>query len=142
MIRDNNNEIAAEYPIAIGFWDGLYNTNTPNNAFVEDGTFFMLRELALSYQFDKSKLGNFLGGAINGIKVGFVARNLFTITDYSGFHPDITSVPREENQLTNRLTDGVGSDANTPNGDPNVFYFDSFVYPQAKTFTGSVQITF
>ncbi len=140
--RDLLHQEASELPIAVDFWNNLYNVNVPSNAFVEDGSFFMLRELALSYRFNKEQLANFLGGAVHGVKIGFVARNLFTFTDYSGFHPDITSSPRDENQLSNRVAGGAGSDANTPNGDPSVFYFDSFVYPQTKTFAGSIQITF
>ncbi|MDN5203162.1 SusC/RagA family TonB-linked outer membrane protein [Fulvivirgaceae bacterium BMA10] len=142
LFRDLIHEDVGKYPIATNFWNNLYNVNVPNNAFVEDGTFFMLRELGVSYEFKKEQLSKIFGNAIQGIRLGFVGRNLFTVTDYSGFHPDITSVPRDENQLTDRVQDGVGSDANTPNGDPNLFYFDSFVYPQTKTFTGSIQITF
>ncbi len=140
--RDNRHQEGADFPIAIGFWNQLYNVNIGNSAFVEDGSFFMLRELSVGYQFNREQLSGIFGGLLQGIRIGFVGRNLFTITDYSGFHPDITAVPRDENQLTNRTNNGVGSDVNTPNGDPNIFFFDTFTYPQTRTFTGSLQITF
>ncbi|MEO1050441.1 MAG: SusC/RagA family TonB-linked outer membrane protein [Bacteroidota bacterium] len=140
--RDNLHEEESRFPIAKSFWNGLYNVNVANNGFVEDGSFAMLRELSLSYQFNAEQLSGVFNGFIKGIKVSFIGRNLFTITDYKGFHPDITAVPRNENRLTNRVADGVGSDSNTPNGDPTLFFFDTFTYPQTKTFTGSVQFTF
>jgi len=118
--------------------EGLANHQIPNNHFVEDGSFFMLREASLSYQFGPGQLTNFLGGQIENIRIGLVGRNLFTVTDYTGFHPDVTSAPRDENTLTNR----AGSDPKTPNGDPSLFVVDAFNYPVARTISGSVQITF
>ena len=140
--RDNLHEEETEFPISKTFWNGLYNVNVASNGFVEDGTFGMLRELSLSYTFNEEQLSSMFNSLIKGIKVSFIGRNLFTFTDYSGFHPDITALPRNENTLSNRVADGVGSDNNTPTGDPNVFYFDTFTYPQTRQFTGSVQLTF
>ncbi len=140
--RDNRHQEGADFPIAIGFWNQLYNVNIGNSGFVEDGSFFMLRELAVGYTFNKQQLSGIFGGLLQSVRLGFVGRNLFTITDYSGFHPDISAIPRDENQLTNRDQNGVGSDVNTPSGDPNLFFFDTFTYPQTRTFTGSLQITF
>lgn len=140
--RDNRHNEGAQYPIAIGFWNQLYNVNIGNSAFVEDGSFLMLRELSVGYQFQKEQLSGVFGGLLQSVKIGFVGRNLFTFTDYTGFHPDITTTPRDENQLTNRNQDGVGSDVNTPNGDPNIFFFDTFTYPQTKTYAATLQVTF
>jgi len=124
------------------FFQGLYNTNLASSAFVEDGTFVKLRELSLYYTLKGEALGN-ISNFINTVKFGFVGRNLLTFTDYSGFDPEITT-QAETNRanLTSRVTDGIGSDVNTPGGDPNVFKVDNFPYPSTKTYSFSVQLTF
>lgn len=124
------------------FFQSLYNTNLASSAFVEDGTFVRLRELSLYYTLDGKSLGN-AGSFINNIKFGLVGRNLITWTKYSGFDPEITT-QAETNRanLTSRDTDGIGSDVNTPGGDPNIFKVDNFPYPQTKTYSFSVQLTF
>lgn len=124
------------------FFQGLYNTNLASSAFVEDGTFVKLRELSLYYTLNSKALGN-IGNFIDTVKLGFIGRNLITITDYSGFDPDITNQPESNRaNLTSRDTDGIGSDVNTPGGDPNVFKVDNFPYPSTKTYSFSVQLTF
>ncbi len=121
------------------FYQGLYNTNLPSSAFVEDGSFVKLRELSLYYTLNGDKLGNL----IDEVKFGFVGRNLFTITDYSGFDPEIThQAESNRSQLTSRTANGIGSDANTPGGDPNVFKIDNFPYPTNSTYSLSVQLKF
>ena len=87
-------------------------------------------------------LGN-LGNFVDRVKFGFIGRNLLVFTDYSGFDPEITT-QSETNRanLTSRDTDGIGSDANTPGGDPNVFKVDNFPYPTTRTYSFSVQINF
>lgn len=141
LYRDHRHADVSQYPdIAAGFFgnEGLYNGLVANNHFVEDGSFFMLREAALSYTFGNGRLGKW----IEQIRLSLIGRNLFTLTDYSGFHPDVTSPPREENRLTNRFSGGLGSDPRTPNGDPNLFVVDAFNYPVARTLTFSIQATF
>ena len=124
------------------FYQGLYNTNLPSSAFVEDGSFVKLRELSIYYTLTNKLLGN-VGNYINDIKFGFVGRNLLTFTDYSGFDPEITHQSESSrSDLSSRTTDGIGSDTNTPGGDPNVFKIDNFPYPSTKTYSFSVQLTF
>jgi TonB-linked SusC/RagA family outer membrane protein len=55
--------------------------------FVEDGSFFRLRELSLAYKlpnklFEKKKI------FLKGIDIAFIARNLFLVTKYRGVDPD------------------------------------------------------
>jgi TonB-linked SusC/RagA family outer membrane protein len=121
---------------------GLYNTNEASSAFVEDGSFVRLKELSLYYTLTKETL-NQSNLFIDEIKFGIVGRNLLTFTDYSGADPEI-SAPGESNrtELTSRTTDGVGSDSNTPGGDPNIFKVDSFSYPTLKSFSFSIQLKF
>jgi len=141
LYRDHRHADVSRYEeVPAGFFgnEGLYNGLVANNHFVEDAGFFMLREAALSYTFGNGAFGKW----IDQFRLSLIGRNLFTLTDYSGFHPDVTSPLREENRLTNRFNGGIGSDPRTPNGDPNLFIVDAFNYPVARTLTFSIQATF
>lgn len=124
--------------------DGLYNVLVSNNHFAEDGSFFMLREASLSYEFGKSALAGILGGRLQGVRLSLVGRNLFTTTDYTGFHPDVSGVGRGEGRLSNRVANNAaGSEPTTSvNGDPSLFQIDNFAYPVTKRYSASIQITF
>ena len=102
----------------------------------------MLREASLSYTFSKDQLKGILNNSLENIRLSLIGRNLFTVTGYTGFHPDVTSLPRDENTLTNRAPDARGSDQFTPNGDPALFYVDAFNYPLRRSFAFSLQVVF
>jgi TonB-linked SusC/RagA family outer membrane protein len=98
---------------------GLYNGLVANEYFVEDGSYVKLRELSVAYRLgDRALQVAGLNRFASGIKLAFIGRNLLTWTDYTGFDPDVTS----------------GSDFN--------FRMDGFRYPNFRTFTGQVEITF
>lgn len=107
---------------AYDYYAALYNVNTYNNHFVEDGTFMKVREISLYYNVNKRSLNNFLGGFIKEIRFGVIGRNLLTFTNYSGFDPEVGS------------TEG--------NGDNTIQAWDEFAYPNYSTFTGSLEIKF
>ena len=90
-----------------------------NEYYVEDADFFALRELALNYDFRNIKLGSI---KLQNLRVGVVARNVFMLTEYSGYSPETGS-----NQ--------EGLDANT-------LKFDVHSYPLFRTFSGNLAITF
>lgn len=53
--------------------------------FIEDGSYFRLREAALYYNVPlESKF-------ISGLKVGVSGRNIFTLTDYSSYDPEVST---------------------------------------------------
>lgn len=141
LYRDQRHGDVSNYPgVAASFFgsNGLYNNLVGNNHFVEDGSFFMLREAAFSYTITMQGARRF----IESIRLSFIGRNLFTITDYSGFHPDVTSPPRENATLNTSVPDGRGIDIRTPNGDPSLFVVDAFNYPLRRSFTFGFQVTF
>ncbi|NUQ25801.1 MAG: SusC/RagA family TonB-linked outer membrane protein [Saprospiraceae bacterium] len=141
LYRDQRHADVSSYPgVPAGFFgsEGLYNVLVPNNHFVEDGSFVMLREASLSYTFRQGLFRNF----VKGMRLSLTGRNLMTWTNYSGFHPDVSAAPRDENLLTNRYQDERGSDTRTPGGDPSLFAVDAFNYPLARTYTFSLQLTF
>lgn len=101
----------------IDYYQALYNFNNVSSHFIEDGGFVRLRELAVNYTLSpdlitKFKLDQF--GA-SGITLGLTGRNLFTITDYSGYDPEVGSVLQR---------------------------VDNFAYPNMRTITGQLSIVF
>ena len=59
----------------------------PSSFFVEDGSYFRLRTAEIGYTFDTGT-SNWL----SNLRIFVTGQNLFTITDYSGYNPDISSV--------------------------------------------------
>ncbi len=117
----------------------LYSNNASNldrgfadtSHFVEDGTFTKVRELALGYTLNESVLGEKFSKYIKEVKFSLIGRNLLTITDYTGFDPEVAhaSEPR-----------GGQLRSSTPN--PTNDKLDRRAYPQFRTFTAMVQFTF
>ncbi len=59
----------------------------PNSFFVEDGSYLRLKNLNVGYN-----IGNLLNlKGIEGIRLSVTAQNLFVITGYSGYDPDVAS---------------------------------------------------
>ena len=96
--------------------NGLYNRLLPNTHFMEDASFAKLRELSVSFRVPRLVSGN-------DVTFGVVGRNLFTITDYTGFDPEV-GVP--------------AGDA----GSGVVNAIDVFRYPNSRTFTFSATVSF
>ena len=84
-----------------------------SDRFVEDGSYLRCKNISLGYTLPEIK-------GINRARVYISANNLFTVTNYSGFDPEVNSY----------------GGSNTAIG------VDNLVYPSAKTFLGGVQITF
>jgi len=105
----------------IEYYNFFYNSIDPIDLFVENGTYVKLKELALTYTFGKSQLEK-LGflQSLQGLSIGIVGRNLLTFTNYSGYDPEVAG----------------------QSGDPYSYRFDGFSYPNFRTFTGVVEITF
>ncbi len=137
-------EVSQYADVPAGFFgeDGLANGLAANNHFVEDGTFFMLREAALSFTLRRNQLKPVFRNLFETIRLSLIGRNLFTITDYTGFHPDVAAAPQGENFLSNRYAGFAGSNRYTPGGDPSLFAVDVFNYPLRRTLTFSLQASF
>jgi TonB-linked SusC/RagA family outer membrane protein len=99
---------------------GFYNGLAPNDYFVEDGSYIKLKELSVNYTFVRDQLQRIGLGALSELRLGFIARNLFTITDYSGLDPEVSGLF----------------------GDPFQVRMDWFQYPQFRTFSTVVELTF
>lgn len=65
-----------------------FSTNTVSNSYyVEDGSYFRLKNLQIGYTFPNSVLGNVFSNA----RIYVQGVNLFTFTDYSGLDPELAS---------------------------------------------------
>ncbi|MDX1495662.1 MAG: hypothetical protein R3253_16455, partial [Longimicrobiales bacterium] len=82
---------------------------------VEDGSFLRLQSLTLGYQLPQSVLG----GARSG-RVYVTGQNLFTLTGYSGFDPEVNSL----------------------NGSPSARGLDVGAYPRARIWNFGVSVSF
>lgn len=92
--RDNVNgdvddpvTINGETGAFLSYYRSLYNTNNPNSAFVEDGSFLRLRMATASVDLAEF----FTMGGLQSVRLEFTGFNLFTVTDYSGFDPEAAS---------------------------------------------------
>jgi TonB-linked SusC/RagA family outer membrane protein len=99
---------------------GFYNGLDPNDFFVESGSYAKLKEFAVHYTFAGSSLRSIGLGNLAELRVGLVGRNLFTITKYSGLDPEVSGLF----------------------GDPFQVRMDWFQYPQFRTFSAVVEITY
>lgn len=81
--------------------------------FIEDGSYIRCKNITLGYRLPKIK-------GINNARIYVSANNLFTITDYSGFDPEVNTFAGSNTQI------GI----------------DNLVYPQARSFLGGIQVTF
>jgi TonB-linked SusC/RagA family outer membrane protein len=62
----------------------LSSTTVPSDRLIEDGSYLRLSNVTLGYNID-------LKGTLSTVRIYIAGNNLFTITDYSGFDPEITS---------------------------------------------------
>jgi TonB-linked SusC/RagA family outer membrane protein len=107
---------------ALGYYGvGFYNGLEANDFFVESGSYAKLKELSVSYTLGSDQLRSmgFLRG-LREVRLAFIARNLFTVTSYSGLDPEVSGL----------------------SGDPFQVRMDWFQYPQFRTFTGSIELGF
>jgi TonB-linked SusC/RagA family outer membrane protein len=92
-----------------------------NSRWVEDGSFLRIRDISLSYNFDKNVLDAL---SISGLRLYGNIKNWFTFTDYTGYSPEV-----------NRALAGVDKTATTQGVDYGTF-------PQSKTFSVGLNIEF
>ncbi|MFO7922649.1 MAG: SusC/RagA family TonB-linked outer membrane protein [Bacteroidales bacterium] len=105
------------------YYQTFYRVNEPNSYFVEDGTFLKLRELSLFYTLQRPALANMGLNFLGGVKLGIIGRNLYTLTNYSGWDPEVSQVDYGQSNSTN-------------------YYIDMFNYPNYRTLTFSVELNF
>lgn len=102
--------------------DNDIQNNRASSYFVEDGSYFRLRNLTLGYNLPASLIGNI---GLSSVRLYGSLQNLFTITNYSGSDPEI----------------GQNSDIN---GNNNVTTrgIDAGAFPLSQSFTFGLNLKF
>jgi TonB-linked SusC/RagA family outer membrane protein len=109
----------AEKVPATVFTGSLYNGLVASDYFVEDASYVKIRELSIAYELGGQAMRIAgLNRIASKVKLALIGRNLYTWTNYTGFDPDVTA----------------GGDFN--------FRVDGFRYPNFRTLTGQVELTF
>jgi TonB-linked SusC/RagA family outer membrane protein len=97
--------------------NGSYSKFT--NLYLESGNFFKLRTIQLGYTFPKAMTGKW---GMKNLRVYVLSENLFTLTKYTGYDPEL----------------GVSPDS----GGGAQFGIDRGAYPQARSFLMGINVGF
>lgn len=73
------------FPVVDGSKESSYFNKRFSTFLLEDASFFRLKNLSLAYQFNMKKVK-----WINSLKLFATVSNVFTITDYSGYDPEVS----------------------------------------------------
>ncbi|GAA5040839.1 SusC/RagA family TonB-linked outer membrane protein [Marivirga lumbricoides] len=111
----NTTNYATEFPN-----EDNSNSNEVSTRYLEDGSFLRLNNATLGYNLNPKNIG--LGELISNIRLSVTGQNLFVLTDYSGFDPEIN---------TGNTIDGI-----------QTFGIDRFTYPSPRTFLVGLNVTF
>lgn len=93
-IGTEENPEYVENDIAIGaeaYYRQFYDRNHEENN-IYDASYLKLREFQLSYTFDKSQLQNSFLKNVEGLRISFIGRNLFAISEIPHFDPEQLAV--------------------------------------------------
>jgi iron complex outermembrane receptor protein len=116
LSRSNNTtDFAIQYPT-----ESVNNSNTVSTRYLENGSFFRLNNATLGYNLKPNQIG--LSDSFQNIRISVTGQNLFVITDYTGYDPEVN---------TGSTTGGV-----------QTFGIDRFTYPRARTFMVNLNLTF
>lgn len=100
--------------------EDITNSNEVSTRYLEDGDFLRLNNATLGYTFRPQ--GTAMANWINSIRLSITGQNLFVITDYSGFDPEVN---------TGSSTGGI-----------QTFGIDRFTYPTARTILLGLNVSF
>ena len=111
----NTTDFAVQFPN-----EDNSNSNEVSTRYLEDGSFLRLNNATLGYSLSPSKIG--LGDWISNLRLTMTGQNLFVISDYSGFDPEVN---------TGAATDGI-----------QTFGIDRFTYPAPRTLLLGLNVSF
>jgi len=105
---------------AIEFPQESVNNSAPvSSRYLKNGAYLRLNNLALGYTFNTQKMG--IGKWVSSFRISLTGQNLFVITDYDGFDPEVN---------IDRQINGVQS-----------YGIDYLAYPKARSFIFGLQIS-
>lgn len=88
-------------------WGNGTNSNASSTRYLEDISYVRLRNLSLGYNLPKSTLSRL---KMQGLRVYAQAENLFTLTGYKGWDPDMNTNPISPTSTASPATTNAGTD--------------------------------
>jgi iron complex outermembrane receptor protein len=111
----NSTPEAVEYPE-----ESISNAAPVSSRYLKDGSYLRLNNLALGYNFDTRSMK--MGKLISGLRFSVTAQNLFVITNYNGYDPEVNA---------DRTVNGVSS-----------YGIDMLSYPKARSIIFGLNVNF
>lgn len=111
----NTTSAANEFPN-----ESINNPARVSSRYLKSASYLRLNNATLGYQFNPGQLG--IGKWVKGLRLAVTGQNLFVITDYDGFDPEVNI----DRQIDNVFSYGV----------------DYLSYPKARTVIFSLNVTF
>ena len=96
----------------------------PSTRFLENGSYLRLKNIMIGYSVPSGSLQSRTKGVVSSFRFYVSAQNILTLTDYSGFDPEVGNRTPFGNNIA--LTNGI----------------DFAVYPQPKSFIVGIQVNF
>ena len=96
------------------------NSAPVSSRYLKDGKFLRMNNLSIGYNFNTKALG--LGKWVNAMRISLTGQNLFVITPYDGYDPEVN---------TDRTVNGISS-----------YGIDYLSYPKARSFLLGFNVTF
>jgi len=93
-----------------------------SSRFIEDGSYLRLKNLSVGYTIPSAALSKWSKNSVSNVRIYVSAQNLITITDYSGYDPEIA------------VRTGINASLGTG--------IDYGQFPAARTFLGGIQVAF
>uniref|UniRef100_UPI003F7037BE TonB-dependent receptor domain-containing protein n=1 Tax=Dyadobacter sp. TaxID=1914288 RepID=UPI003F7037BE len=112
---NNTTDFATQYPN-----EALSNANVVSTRYLENGSFMRLNNATLAYNLNLT--GTKLANVIQRASLTLTGQNLFVVSSYSGFDPEVN---------TGSASGGI-----------QTFGIDRFTYPRARTFLLGLNVTF
>ena len=100
--------------------ESVNNAAPVSTRYLKNGAYLRLNNVALGYSFSPSRLG--IGRWVSALRLSVTAQNLFVVTKYNGFDPEVN---------TDRTIDGVLS-----------YGIDYLSYPKARSFIFGLNVSF
>jgi TonB-dependent starch-binding outer membrane protein SusC len=102
---------------------GVTNNSRLSTRFVEDGSYLRVKAVTLAYTIPQAILSKI---KLNNARVYVTGENLFTLTDYSGFDPEVSAFGNDSDNRTKNTALGI----------------DYGTYPQARNIIFGVNVSF
>ena len=108
-------------PEALQYPEESINNSAPvSSRYLKDGAYLRLNNLALGYSFDTRSMK--IGKLVSGLRLSLTAQNLFVVTDYDGYDPEVNA----DRQINGVLSYGI----------------DMLSYPKARNIIFGLNVNF